>query len=65
MSHRRSIRADSRAVQPALSLGHADVCWEALPHDVQIDVLARWCELLRDVMRPTIDDVPVAREMGR
>lgn len=41
--------AAPRAVQPALPLGHAEVRWEELPHTVQADVLARWCELLHTV----------------
>jgi hypothetical protein len=40
----------TRAVQPALPLGHAEVQWDALPRAVQDDVLARWCELLRAVI---------------
>lgn len=39
-----------RAVQPALSLGHAEVRWDALPPAVQDEVLARWCELLDAVI---------------
>ncbi len=50
--NRRAPRSDARVVQPMLPLGHADVCWEALPPRVQVEVLARWCEMLQDVMRP-------------
>lgn len=50
MSVRPVSRADSRVAQAALPLGHADVRWDALPPAVQGDVLARWCEMLRDVM---------------
>lgn len=49
---RRAPRSDARVVQPMLPLGHADVRWEALPPRVQGEVLARWCEMLQDVMRP-------------
>ena len=62
MSRRQSSRVASRVVQPALSLGHADVTWEALPPSVQSDVLARWCELLCAVMPPAMDAVLVAGE---
>jgi hypothetical protein len=39
-----------RAVQPDLPLGHSDVHWDTLPHAVQTEVLARWCELLDAVI---------------
>ena len=62
MSRRRSRSVDARAMQPALSLGHAEVSWQALPSSVQRDVLARWCELLRDVLPPAMDRVQVDAE---
>lgn len=60
MSVRPSRRAASRVVQAALPLGHADVRWDALPPAVQAEVLARGCELLRDVMRRAPADAIVA-----
>ena len=60
----RSTPAQTRVVQAALPLGHADVHWDALPRAVQIDVLARWCEMLRAVMVPATDGVIVAEESG-
>lgn len=57
MSRRRSISVHARVVQPMLPLGHADVRWEALPPSVQVDVLARWCEMLHDVMQPVVETV--------
>ena len=50
MSVRRRTSTDSRVVQPALALGHAEVRWDALPPAVQVDVLARWCEMLSDII---------------
>lgn len=38
-----------RGDQPALALGHHDVCWDALPAAVRDDVLAQWSELLSSV----------------
>ena len=61
---RRSIPAQTCAVQAALPLGHADVHWDALPRAVQVDVLARWCEMLRNVMTPGTDAAIVADELG-
>jgi hypothetical protein len=52
MSIRRRPSANSHVVQPALALGHAEVHWDALPAAVQDEVLARWCELLHDVISP-------------
>ena len=52
MSVRRRPSAKSHVVQPALALGHAEVRWDALPAAVQGEVLARWSELLRDVISP-------------
>ncbi len=51
MSPRHALRVDARVLQPMLPLGHADACWEALPPRVQVEVLARWCEMLQDAMR--------------
>lgn len=62
MSVRHSSRAESRMVQAALPLGHADVHWDALPSAVQVEVLARWCEMLRDVMPRAVDDDVAAGE---
>lgn len=62
MSVRPSRRADSRVVQAALPLGHADVRWDVLPPAVQVDVLARWCEMLDDVMPRATDGRVVAEE---
>ena len=62
MSVRPSRCADSRVVQAALPLGHADVRWDAFPPAVQVDVLARWCEMLRDVMPRATDGRVVAEE---
>lgn len=62
MSVRHSSRADSRMVQAALPLGHAEVRWDALPPAVQVEVLARWCEMLRDVMPRAADDDVAAKE---
>ena len=57
---RRFAGTDASVVPPALPLGHADVQWDALPHAVQADVLARWCEMLGDVMtRATAADTVV------
>lgn len=50
MNVRRRTSAESHAVQPALALGHAEVRWDALPPAVQVDVLARWCEMLSAVI---------------
>ena len=61
---RRSIPVQTCVVQAALPLGHADVHWDALPRAVQVDVLARWCEMLRDVMAPATDGEIVADESG-
>ena len=61
---RRSIPAQTCVVQAALPLGHADVHWDALPRAVQADVLARWCEMLRDVMAPATDGQIAAEESG-
>ena len=62
MSRRRALSVDARVIQPMLPLGHADVCWSALPPRVQVEVLARWCEMLHDVMR-TASETPVAAEV--
>jgi len=51
MSRHRALSVPARVVQPMLPFGHADVRWEALPPSVQVEVLARWCELLHDAMR--------------
>lgn len=61
---RRFATPVARAIQPALPLGHADVDWDALPRAVQVDVLARWCEMLRDVMTPKTDVGMVRDESG-
>ena len=53
MSVRRRPSANSHVVQSALALGHAEVRWDALPAAVQGEVLARWSELLRDVIAPS------------
>ena len=55
MTRRRSLRVDTRVLQPTLPLGHADVCWDALPPRVQVEVLARWCEMLHDALRVAMD----------
>lgn len=62
MSRRRALSVDARVVQPALPLGHADVRWEALPPSVQVDVLARWCEMLHEAMRAATDTAGAAAE---
>jgi len=45
-----------------LALGHAEVRWEALPPRVQVEVLARWCEMLHDAMR-TAGETTAANEV--
>lgn len=56
--------AAPRAVQPALPLGHAEVRWDELPHAVQADVLARWCELLNTVITPAAAGVTSQHQDG-
>lgn len=60
MSRRRALSVHARVVQPMLPFGHADVRWEALPPSVQVEVLARWCELLHDAIRTTAETAPAA-----
>ncbi len=62
MPIRRALSIDARVVQPMLPLGHADVCWEALPPRVQVEVLARWCEMLQDAMR-TVEETAADDEV--
>jgi hypothetical protein len=58
-----------RALQADLPLGHAAVQWDMLPHAVQTEVLARWCELLDAVITGaapaamTRDDETASAEM--
>lgn len=52
MSVRPRLTSSLHVVQPALALGHAEVRWDALPAAVQVEVLARWCEMLREVTLP-------------
>ena len=52
MSRRHAPSIAAHVLQPALPLGHADVRWEALPPRVQAEVLAHWCAMLHDAMRP-------------
>ena len=59
---RRRMRVPTCVVQPMLALGHAEVRWEALPPRVQVEVLARWCEMLHDAMR-TAGETTAANEV--
>lgn len=63
MSRRRALSVAAHLVQPALPLGHADVRWEALPPNVQGEVLAHWCTMLHEAMRASTDTGATAAEL--